>query len=368
MAGASVALCSPATQFSQAPQTQSPGGDCLARPSSISRLCLTKHQLPSLLRLRTQAALSSSARLDKARLTGLRFDASNTSFRKLRLSRAASLDDSAPVSVKGSDTEKLGEDSNQATSDLSDFAKQTQDTLNVKDFEATGVESGSVKDEVLKAEAGQPEDNSESANKFIGVLRDTTEELKEQAEKARVAFTVTAQETAAVLAATAQETAERSKENLSYIAENAPDPIREIADTALKAHSADTPRKFAKIHDFCLGIPYGTFLVVGGLLWFIISGSTAAIRFGVILGGILLALSVSSLNTWKEGKPTTTFIQGQAVISSILAFREIRRLFEVKSFPAAFIALICAGMLGFYCYVLLAGGNPPKKAKHAPAA
>ena len=89
------------------------------------------------------------------------------------------------------------------------------------------------------------------------MLRDTTEQLKEQAEKARTVILETAKETAAVIAATAHETAEKSKGNFSYIAENAPEPFKEVAETALKAHSADTPKRFAKIHDFCLGIPYG---------------------------------------------------------------------------------------------------------------
>ena len=56
----------------------------------------------------------------------------------------------------------------------------------------------------------------------------------------------------------------------------------------------------------------GALLVTSGLLWFIISGSTAAIRFGVILGGILLALSISSLKTWKEGNSSSSYIKGQA--------------------------------------------------------
>lgn len=368
MAGAFTALSSPATQAFYAQKTASSIGDCVPRPCSISRLCLARLQVPGL-RLRAHTPISS-ALFHKAGLTSndLKFDSLRTPFRKLRLSPAASSDDLASVSVKGSDAEKSDEALNKSASDLSDFANHAQETLNAKASEATGGDAGSGKDAVLKAEAGQTKENSESSNKFIGVLRDTTEELKEHAEKARAAFAVTAQETAAAFAATAQETAERSKENLSYFAENAPDPIREIADTAFKAHSADTPKKFAKIHDFCLGIPYGASLAIGGLLWFIISGSTAAIRFGVILGGILLGLSVSSLNAWKQGKSTSAYIKGQAAISSILAFREIRRLFEVKaSFPAALIALISAGMLGFYCYVLLAGGNPPKKTKHAPA-
>ncbi|KAI5072302.1 hypothetical protein GOP47_0012408 [Adiantum capillus-veneris] len=321
MAGACTAL------RSQSPSSLQQTAEFLPRTSSISRLCFSTNLRPRFLRLRTRAP-SSSACFKTAPISGSGLQSSIHLSRKIGTSIAASSEDLASVGAKGTEADFVDESSSKAASNAA---------------------------------------SSEDA--AAGVLRDTTEELKEQAEKARAALTVTAQETAAVLAATAQETAQKSKENLSYIAENAPDPIREIADTALKAHSSDTPKKFAKIHDFCLGIPYGGILVIGGFLWFIISGSTAPIRFGVILGGILLALSVTSLSAWKEGKPTTTYIIGQAVISAILALRQSRRLFEARAFfPAAFFTLISIGMVGFYSYVLIAGGNPPpKKMKEAPA-
>lgn len=358
-------MATPSSLLTQASNAQATASST-AGLSSISRLCLTRIR-PTHLRRRARTPIFSAC-FEKTRLTstGVKFGGV-IAYRRLWLPPAASSDDWVSVSVHGSEGGKSEEALKKSASDLADVANHSQETLKEKASEATGEAVESGKDTVHKAEAGLKEDSSDASAKFIGVLRDTTEELKEQAEKARAALTVTAQETAAALAATAQETAERSK---SYITENAPDPIKEIADTALKAHSSDTPKKFAKIHDFCLGIPYGTFLVIGGLLWFIISGSTAAIRFGVILGGILLGLSVSSLNIWKQGKSTSAYIQGQAVIAGILAFREVRRLSEVSaSFPAVLITLISAGMLGFYCYVLLAGGSPPpKKTKHAPAA
>ncbi|KAH7421196.1 hypothetical protein KP509_13G045000 [Ceratopteris richardii] len=235
------------------------------------------------------------------------------------------------------------EDSNRKASEVTDRVEQLQS------------------DEVHEVGA-EKEGSSEETKKFVEVLKETAEELKEQAEKAREAFAVTAEETAAILTARAQETAEKSKEGLSYIAENAPDPIREIADTALKAHPTETHKNFSKIHDFCLGIPYGSILVIGGLLSFMISGSTVAIRFGVILGGILLGFSVSSLRAWKEGKPTYAYIQGQAVISAILALRQMRRLLEVKTFFPTFIfTMISGAMLAFYSRMLLAGEDPPRK-------
>ncbi len=197
------------------------------------------------------------------------------------------------------------------------------------------------------------EASEEAARKALGILRETTDQLREQAEKAR-----------SVLTASAQELPIRGKENLSYVAENGPDPVKDIAETALNAHYPQngSAKKGAKIHDFCLGIPYGALLVVGGLVGFIITGSTDSIRFGVLLGGLLLALTITSLKTWKRGESSLPYIQGQAVITGALLFRFLRRYGETKSvFPTGVIALISAAMLAFYVYVFLSGGNPPKK-------
>jgi len=56
----------------------------------------------------------------------------------------------------------------------------------------------------------------------------------------------------------------------------------------------------------------GTLLSAGGFLYFMLSGSTAALRFGVVLGGALLALSVSSLRSWRSGESTSLALKGQA--------------------------------------------------------
>lgn len=333
---------------------------CPARPSSTPRF-------PSSYALRLAMRPLRACRYPLFASSSARLDAAVAAFHSKHFVSAASLDDSASVDTEVKDirVEEIREEVEKQAEDSKKLYEQVIDDLKDEELKQQAEDSkesfyrtvDNLKDEAVKAAEVLKNSGGESAEKLVGVLRDTTEQLKEQAEKARAA-----------LAATAQETAERSKENLSYIAESAPDPIKDIAETALKAHSSDKLRKGSKIHDFCLGIPYGGFLVIGGLLWFIISGSTAAIRFGVILGGILLGLSVSSLNAWKEGKSSMPYIKGQAAITSIIMLREVRRFFEVKAFfPTAVAAVMSAGMLGFYSYVYLSGGNPPKKTKQAPA-
>lgn len=56
----------------------------------------------------------------------------------------------------------------------------------------------------------------------------------------------------------------------------------------------------------------GLVLSLGGFLSFMVTGSTAGIRFGVILGGTLIALSVSSLRSNKRGEQSPLALKGQA--------------------------------------------------------
>jgi uncharacterized membrane protein (UPF0136 family) len=103
-------------------------------------------------------------------------------------------------------------------------------------------------------------------------------------------------------------------------------------------------------------------LVVGGLLGFIITGSTVSIQFGVPLGGVILALSVTSLGAWKQGESTLRYIQGQTIITRAIFFRFIQRYAETKFvFPAGVIAVTSAAMLALYAYVYLSDINPPKE-------
>lgn len=121
-------------------------------------------------------------------------------------------------------------------------------------------------------------------------------------------------------------------------------------------------RKGAKIHDFCFGIPYGGFVVGGALVGFFITRDMVATLFGSLLGGVVLALSMTSLKVWRQGKPSTPYILGQAALSLILLARHLQVFSLTKNiFPTGIIALISAAMLSFYSYVYASGGNPPPK-------
>uniref|UniRef100_A0A0E0PAD0 Uncharacterized protein n=1 Tax=Oryza rufipogon TaxID=4529 RepID=A0A0E0PAD0_ORYRU len=104
-----------------------------------------------------------------------------------------------------------------------------------------------------------------------------------------------------------------------------------------------TQKRSAKIHDFCLGIP-----------------------FGVAPGLTTLFLGTLSLKFWRSGKSSFIFILGQAAISAVLAWKYSHAyILTNRILPWAFYASLSTAMACFYAYVLLSGGNPPPKKKMA---
>ncbi|CAI9097180.1 OLC1v1033551C1 [Oldenlandia corymbosa var. corymbosa] len=157
----------------------------------------------------------------------------------------------------------------------------------------------SFKEQALKLQAVSHEAYQLYSQKAIVILNETSEKLKIQADKARQDLTVIAKELAL-----------ESKEYLANAAENTPEPVKDIVETF--ASSPDDLNEVSKVRDFYVGIPYGAFLSVCGFLSFMIFGSLSGIRFGLILGGTLLALSISSLRSWKKGESSPLALKGQA--------------------------------------------------------
>lgn len=121
-------------------------------------------------------------------------------------------------------------------------------------------------------------------------------------------------------------------------------------------------KKTAKIHDFCFGIPFGGFVLTGGLLGSIFSRNLTTLGTGVLFGGAILAFSTISLKVWKEGKSSFPFIIGQAVLAVTLLWKNFQTYsVSKKLFPSGLYVLVSAAMLFFYSYVMISGGNPPPK-------
>ncbi|CAF2059164.1 hypothetical protein HID58_071361 [Brassica napus] len=152
-----------------------------------------------------------------------------------------------------------------------------------------------------------------------------------------------------------------SKKPYSSVDETA--TIKEIITETVEEH-VDTaqPKRAAKIHDFCFGIPYGGLVMSGGLLGFAFSRNLTSLSNGVLYGGGLLALSTLSLKIWRQGKSSFPYILGQAVLSAVVFWKNFTAYSMTKKlFPAGIFAVVSAAMLCFYSYVVLSGGNPPPK-------
>ncbi|KAG2258236.1 hypothetical protein Bca52824_077530 [Brassica carinata] len=140
-------------------------------------------------------------------------------------------------------------------------------------------------------------------------------------------------------------------------------PGKENVTEPVEEHVASTqPKRAAKIHDFCFGIPYGGLVMSGGLLGFAFSRNLTSLSTGVLYGGGLLALSTLSLKIWRQGKSSFPYILGQAVLSAVVFWKNFTAYSMTKKlFPAGLFAVVSAAMLCFYSYVVISGGNPPPK-------
>ncbi|TQD78320.1 hypothetical protein C1H46_036125 [Malus baccata] len=186
---------------------------------------------------------------------------------------------------------------------------------------------GSFKEQTLKMRSL----SREFSKKALVIMKDTSEQLKIHADKARD------------LSGIANEISERF---ITIAEANSPEPVREIVE-AYHISTID-PNDVAKVRDFRVGIPYGLLLSVGGFLSFLVTGSISAIRFGVILGGTLLFLSVSSLTSYRKGESSPFFLTGQTAISSIIFLREVIVLAQRPSFPNILTTLVSGAVVAFY--------------------
>lgn len=192
------------------------------------------------------------------------------------------------------------------------------------------------KEQALKLQSVSQEAYEVYSKKAAVILRETAEQLKIQAEQARKDLTVMA-----------KELSEEGREYLTAAAENSPEPVKDVVETFASADELDD---VSKVLDFYVGIPYGALLSVGGFVNFMLTGSISALRFGVILGGILLALSVSSLRAWRKGKTTDMTLKGQAAIAGILFLRDLRLLFQGSTFFGLVKAIISGVVTAFFIY------------------
>lgn len=194
----------------------------------------------------------------------------------------------------------------------------------------------SFREQALKLQSVSQEAYEVYMKKAVVTLKETAEQLKIQADQAKQDLSVMT-----------RELSEEGRQYLATAAENSPEPVKDVVETFVSARDLDD---VSKVRDFYIGIPYGTILSVGGFLNFMVTGSLSAMRFGVILGGILLALSVSSLRSWRKGEFSDTTLKGQAAITSLLFLRDTRLVFEGLTLVGLLKMIISGAVAAFFIY------------------
>ena len=129
--------------------------------------------------------------------------------------------------------------------------------------------------------------------------------------------------------------------------------------------TASPGERASVMHDFCLTLPYGLLVALGGVMGFLLKGSIPSLAAGGGSGLALMLLGVGSLKTWQKGTKgaSAPFTLASARVAGMLTFVMGKRFLASGAiFPAGVIATLSGVMLLFYVYNLLAGGNPlPKK-------
>lgn len=197
------------------------------------------------------------------------------------------------------------------------------------------------KEKTLKLQRVSQEAYENYMKKTMVVLKNTARDLNIEAAKASYDISIIV-----------QELGEEGKEYIAKAAANSPEPLKDVVETFTS--STKNVKHVSEMHDFYVGVPYGALLAAGGFLDFMITGSTSAIRFGVILGGILLALSVLSLRSWRKGKPADGIIlKCETAIVGILFLRQFRLFFQKLSFPGLISTAISGAVAAFFIYRLM---------------
>jgi Fic family protein len=102
----------------------------------------------------------------------------------------------------------------------------------------------SFREQALKMQSISQEAYEIYSKKAAIVLKETSEQLKIQADKARRDLSVIA-----------KEVSEEGKVYMTTAAENSPEPVKEIVE--IYTTSTDDLTEISRAHDFHIGIPYG---------------------------------------------------------------------------------------------------------------
>ena len=130
------------------------------------------------------------------------------------------------------------------------------------------------------------------------------------------------------------------------------------------------PSRYAFLHDFCMGMPYGLLALLAGVaLAALLGGLGRSVGLALALGGMAtLAVSAASIRRWKAGGdsrfPHTVALLGVAAGEACAALQLTGGGSGLVRAAGWGLAATSALFAAFCMYNLLAGGNPPRTGSH----
>ena len=116
-------------------------------------------------------------------------------------------------------------------------------------------------------------------------------------------------------------------------------------------------------HSFCISIPYGVIVSLGGLIGFFKKGSTMSLIMGLLFGGITVALGWSAQNKYYANSSDRTEILIGLAVSAIMSLVMCQRWSKSGKFmPAGLVGALSVAMSLFYLYRLMNPTLPKRKA------
>jgi uncharacterized membrane protein (UPF0136 family) len=112
------------------------------------------------------------------------------------------------------------------------------------------------------------------------------------------------------------------------------------------------PRQSLKsMHPFCLTIPYGGAIALGGLVGFLKRGSVASLGAGCGSGGMILLLAHASLQKYRRGEAAHFETAASLLIALLLsAAMGSRYRSSGKFMPAGMVAALSLAMSAFLAF------------------
>lgn len=115
----------------------------------------------------------------------------------------------------------------------------------------------------------------------------------------------------------------------------------------------------AAMHDFCMVIPFGMILLIGGLVYAALKGGITSLAVSLV-GGMELLLSQASLNAWRRGHSGLRVVILETILAGLMTCVGYKSPYN---FWSASLLALSSAMVLFLVYNIYAGGNPRKQLK-----